>query len=365
MAATYGYVGEFSSDEDTDKLDQQHEQLAKFDENLVKLTKHQIEETIEAIKRMPIDQDVILSDELLAGLLDYYKTQRGPIVDSTRKLYKKIVLRQIRSELPQEPNNNAGGDTGSIGIKNSNSNNNFSKRPIQAADSFSSDDDEPLPPMTSAFNKKKFDSRYDKNDGDDDDDDVILMETEPDTPSGPIRNTKQVDISTTSTDDDDGDDSDESSDEDEVNESLNSESEGLEVTPIKPPANQAPEAPRNVAATPKQPESSAKRQPLAQSTPKETIASISKKPYTRSQRIAASRALASKVVGTGSDNNEKTSGQVSGQDSFQRRSHVSRRNYVVLTATLVIAVLAFLLYYFRSSNLAKSAESILSQKLKF
>lgn len=359
MATTYGYGGEFSSDEDIDKLEQQSEQIiqSKFENfTSVKPSKRQIEETIEAIRRMPLEQDVTLSDELLAGLLDYYKTQRGPIVDSTRKLYKKIVLRLIRSDLKQAGNNDA---------TNGNANNNtnlIGKRPQQAADSFSSDDEEPAPQILAGAAKRKFDTRvvHNNNNNKDDDDDNSQdeqenpMEVDSETPNGPVRETKQVDISTTE------EDSEETSDE--SNESLNSESV-LEVTPIKPQSNQTSsmnhEAQKTtVSTTQKQPESSTKRQqPIAHSTPKGTVESV-KKPYTRSQRIAASRAAFNEKMAKVSSKTAPVATNVS-----NKTNRVSRRKYALLTVTLLVVILAFVLYY--RSNLIKSTEPLFSRKITF
>lgn len=287
MATTYGYGGEFSSDEDVDKLEQiQTDRIvqAKFDSSLRPSKKH-IEETIELIKLMPVDEEVNLSDEMLASLLDYYKTQRGPIVDSTRKLYNKIALRLIRGDQQQSRiDNTTTKDTN--GSSNSNVDNNNSIHLIQktsqkGADTFSSDEDDDLP-----TNRRNVEI----NDAEDE----IKMDVDLDTPTGPVRVTKQVDMSTTDEDDDE-DDKDTIDEDTSELEELNSESDVMDVTPIKSPANhQRSKKEKDGVEAVIAASRINQRQPLAQSTPKDST-DTAKKPYTRSQRIATRSATRNKV----------------------------------------------------------------------
>lgn len=354
MATTYGYGGEFSSDDDMDKMEQQHKEgmvQAKFDHNL-RPSLRQIEDTIEAIKSMPFDQEVNLSDDMLAGLLDYFKTQRGPIVDSTRRLYNKIALKLIRGDpqslLAQADNvvtndTNGNSDNKVIG-ENNNSIEFIQKAPRQRADTFSSDEDEDLPPT----NRRQGFAQADNDEN--------KMEVDSVTPAGPARDTKQVDMSTTDEEEDDEDGASKFSEDDTSElEELNSESDVMDVTPIKPPASQKrgaaaveKEKQAMIAAsrvTPKQPESSVKRQPLAQSTPKESK-DTAKKPYTRSQRVATRSATRSKAPNDSAKSLAQAN--VSG-DVFIENRRTSNRKYALLSVTLLVVVMAVLFYYFRSS----------------
>lgn len=360
MATTYGYGGEFSSDEDIDKLEQQQsEQMvqAKFDNNS-RPGKRQIEDLISSIKSAPYDQEFQLSDDLLAGLLDYYKTPRGPIVDSTRKLYHKIVLRLIRDDQPQAAddtatNGNSDNQNGTnINNNNNNSINIIQKPQQQTAEAFSSDDDEPVVVMS----KKKFDSRVVYTDNDEN-----KMEVDSETPSGPPRETKQVDLSSS---EDESDSSHDSEDSDESE----SESDVLDATPIKPTVSQSREKEGVQAlmdarpSTPRQPESSMKRQqPLAHSTPKETPAAGAKKPYTRSQRVATRSATRSNRA---SDVSNKSSGSAvvpnTSADAFiESKQTSSGKKYAVIAVSLLVIVLAVLFFYFKS-NISQSAKPLIS-----
>ena len=378
MATAYGYGGEFSSDEDIDKIEQQNERKvqSRFDHaQSARPSKREVEEAIETIKKMPMEQDVIIADELIAGLLDYFKIQRGPIVDSTRKLYKKIILRTIRSESVNSDAASGKQETNGH-TKNNNNNNNNNNNDInviikrtaqqqqQVADSFSSDDDEPTTEVKTGQAAKKFDGRV-AYDSENDIIDVEHMDVDSETPTGPTRESKQIDISTT--EDEDSEEEDEAEEEDELSDSLNSESEALEVTPIKAPAGSKATASTQqevsnlvLSATPKPNESTAKRQlPLAQSTPKESILESGKKPFTRSQRMAAARsAVKDKAAGDCKPANVMKTAPAT-RSSAQAASRVSRRKYVLLTVTLLMVILAFGLYYYRA-NLIKSTEPLFS-----
>jgi hypothetical protein len=384
--ATYGYAGDFSSDDD--ERVEQVQIPAKYDD-AIKPNKSQIEEAIESIKRLPYDQDVNLPDDVLAGVLDHYKTQRGPIVDSTRKLYNKIALRLVRGDQSKDHvgaaadvaarETNGNNKTSTTSNNNNNGNDLLGKAapPPQhsVADAFSSDEDDGVPSRLVKSNARKFDSRvvYNNNNvveaGDDD-----QMDVDSETPVGPIRENKPIELDTTDDDDDDDDDdssktSGTSDDPDETGEDLNSESDVLEVTPIKPPAkneSREKEALEVLMAmrpsTPKQTESSSiKRQPMAHSTPKEGFVETAKKPYTRSQRIATRSATKSSREMQRADGKSTSS---SSADVFIEKKRTSRMNYTAMSVGLLVLVLAFLAYYFRS-NLLNVAEPMFRKKISF
>lgn len=367
--ATYGYAGDFSSDDD-EKIELIQERMVqnKYDQT-VKPNKKQIEDTIESIKRLPFDQEINLGDDILAGLLDYYKTQRGPIVDSTRKLYHKIALRLIRGDqssggVPMDTTNGNSPPTND----NNNSINIISKGvPAQqnAADAYSSDEDD-IEIVGSNNFAKKFDGRVAYNNNVDDDKMEVDSEV---THSAQVRNTKQVDLPTTDEEDDESssesDDPSESNNDDE----LNSEPDMLEVTPIKAPpsiASREKEAVKVLMAirpsTPKQTESSIRRQPLAQSTPKDSTAlETAKKPYTRSQRVATRSATKSSRETSKVDNKDSSS---TSAGAFLENKRASRVNYTLLSAALLVFVFAFLAYYFKS-NIIGTAEPLFRKRITF
>ena len=366
--ATYGYAGDFSSDDD-EKVEQAQQAPAKYDNN-VRPTKTQIEEAIQFIKRAPIDGEVNLNDDVLAGLLDYYQTQRGPIVDSTRKLYNKIALRLVRDDHTKDTNNDAK-ETNGNSNNNNNNNNNIDANPMSGkgvtqqstADTFSSDEEE----IEMTANAKKFDSRvvYGNNNVVATENDEDRMEVDSEPPSGAVRNNKPIELPTTD------EEPSSSSDEDpsEAGEDPNSESSDvLEVTPIRPPAsaNREKEAVEVLMAmrpsTPKQTGSSSiKRQPLAHSTPKESFVETAKKPYTRSQRITTRSATKSRRDMQQLDS--KNSPSVS-TDVFIEKKRAACPGYTLVTVTLLVLVLALLAYYYRSSIL-NTAEPLLRKKISF
>lgn len=354
MAATYGYGGEFSSDEDIDKMEQQSERLiqSKFDTQQVKPTKRQIEEAIETIKQLPVDQDVQLTDELLAGLLDHYKTQRGPIVDSTRNLYKKIILRLIREgQLQQQQQQQQQVNNGDSAKETNNNNGNVIKKLQPTADLASSDEDEPMPPVSSL---NKFQSSVINTEP---------MEVDSETPGGPIRSSRPVDMS-----------SSESETEDSETEESSSDSEVLDVTPIKqaypqvPTKTVGPIKPTTVVGA-KSSELIKKPQLAAATGISSTPVDPKKKPYTRSQRVVATRAGSARVVkktdvssskDTSSDEVVKSKASDSGNKSAQS----SRFKVRYFIFALFIAVLAFAFYYFRS-ELTLTTNRIVSRAIKF
>jgi len=353
MAATYGYAGEFSSDEDIDRIEQQSERVvqSRFNDSFnSRPNAQQIEKTIEKIRSLSPDEDIDLTDELLAALLDHFKTQRGPIVDSTRNLYKKIAFRIIREGSRKENENNA----------NNHNNNNIvindtglaSKQRPQAIDSFSSDEEELPAPVVQGTLKKRINELVLDDESKPDeagDENVEEMEVDQEAPhTGQLRETKQVDISTEDEEDDNTGESTGGSESDDSN----SESEVLEVTPIKPSRQQAVITGGKSRAAPKQAhsESSVKRQPLAQSTPKDTTSSTAKKPYTRSQRMAAARAVTSSQKATDSFLTSKTS-----VSATNKSSRSSRRVYLFIGSAILVALLSFLIYRFRDNILAQSS----------
>lgn len=70
MAAAHGYGGEFSSDEDIDRMEQQSEAFAsnKFNpaQESAKPRKQKVEEIIQNIRQIPADQEITLSDDYLS-----------------------------------------------------------------------------------------------------------------------------------------------------------------------------------------------------------------------------------------------------------------------------------------------------------
>lgn len=340
MAATFGYGGEFSSDEDVDRMEQQSERLtqSKFDAYAqMKPTKHQIEEAIEVIRSTPIDQDINATDELLAGLLDYYKVQRGPVVDSTRNLYKKIILRMVRGQQSTNGNDSS---------KDTNGNVELIKKSQDIDITASSEEDEPMPPASSQSsveqNKRKFDSRVVYNDK------LEPMEVDTETPNRQlhaIRNTKPVDMSS----------SDESETEESSDESTD-DSEVLDVTPIKPQAV----APTKASSTPiasvvKQAESVGKK--LASVDPK-------KKPYTRSQRVAASKVTSSSIKKTDASSSKVDTSPVSQVKPLTKSAQSSKFRVRYIVSALLVIVLALFFYYFKS-DLTKTTDRLLSKAIKF
>lgn len=339
MAATYGYGGEFSSDEDIDRMEQQSERLtqSKFDSYAqMKPTKHQVEETIEVIRRTPIDQGFNASDELLAGLLDYYQVQRGPIVDSTRSLYKNIILRMVRGQQSSNGNDSS---------KDTNGNVNLIKKTQEIDITQSSDEDEPMPPASSQSsveqNKRKFDSRVVYNEKLE----PMEVDSEATDQLSAIRNTKPVDMS-----------SSEDSETEESSDESTEDSEVLNVTPIKPQAA----APAKATST-----------PLASAvklTEAKKAASVDpkKKPYTRSQRVAASKATSSSAKKT-----DVTSGKAEASPVTQtvakplaKSAQSSKFKVRYLVSALLVIVLALFLYYFKS-DLTKTTDRLLSKAIKF
>lgn len=350
MATTYGYGGEFSSDEDIDKIEQRAEQIAQAKSGVFKPTRQQIEDFIRTMRKEPIDADDLdMPDDLLAGLLDYFKTQRGPIVDSTRSLYKKIVLKLIHGETQQQKTDQSNnGNNNNINNNNNNIVGMLAPRP-RVIEFSSDEDDDPLVPKDAS--KKRFDPRVVDDKATSNGIEVVdenedSMEIDSETPNGPPRNTKQVDISTT---DDDDDETEESSTEERSSDDEDQEldNDALEVTPIKPSANQTSDMMRDgTATTPasKQLHSSVKRQqPLAHSTPKESIDS-NKKPYTRSQRVAASR-VTSMVKDNKSSADPKLASSSASVSSSSNR--MSRKKYILLTVTLLMVLAAFGIYFIK------------------
>lgn len=384
MAATYGYGGEFSSDEDIDRIEQQSERLvqSKFDSHAqVKPTRFQIEEAVETIKRLPLDQtDFNFTDELLAALLDHYKTQRGPIVDSTRNLYKKIVLRLIRGDQQQvingevtvDSNSSTNGkqqNNNSVILDNNNINSmNFKLKPFTGpAELGSSDEDEPMLPasQSSVSGGKKLDSRvvYNSNDR------VEPMEVDSENPSSQLaardgpRDNEMTSSSSSSS---------ESSSE-ESSEESDSDSEALDMTPRK---NQVPEQQKqSEVQTPAVPiqrkvvTSATAPNVLSAKANKEPVTDAKKKPYTRSQRVVATRSSLRQQ----SNENKKADVSLSKQVDAAASSNVKplsksvlkskfRAKYLVIP--VIVALFAFLLYHFRL-DLTKSTDRVFKRAISF
>lgn len=395
MATTYGYGGEFSSDEDIDRIEQQSDRLvqSKFDSNAqVKPTKNQIEEAIEAIKRLPLDQDFNLTDELLAGLLDHYKTQRGPIVDSTRNLYKKIVLRLIRGEQQQQQASNGDNfvtiDNSNGNVANNNnviSNHNLvaKLKPQQAPIELgSSDEDEPmLPASQSSVTGKKLDTRVLYNN-----DKIEPMEVDSETPNSQTlaRNRLQPrqvnEMISSSSSESSSDESSEESDSD-------SDSEVLDLTPVKNQV-QSVNAAAKVTNTKLIPAINKERKPVQAVTPAQTavstvkssatsneaVADSKKKPYTRSQRVVTTRS-SSKHQNQNSLGEKKTSVSSSKQveasasnlsDAKPLSKSVLKSKFKVkyFVFALIVVLFAFLLFHFRL-DLSKSTDRVFKRAINF
>lgn len=343
MAATYGYGGEFSSDEDIDRMEQQSERLtqSKFDSYAqMKPTKHQIEEAIEVIRRTPIDQDINATDELLAGLLDYYKVQRGPIVDSTRSLYKNIILRMVRGQQSSNGNDSS---------KDTNGNVNLIKKTQEIDITQSSDEDEPMPPASSQSsveqNKKKFDSRVVYNEKLE----PMEVDSEASNQLSAIRNTKPVDMSS----------SEDSETEESTDESSEEDSEVLNVTPIKPQAA----APAKATSTPL----ASAVKPAELLAKKAASVDPKKKPYTRSQRVAASKATTSSSAKKTDVTSSKVEASPISQAAVKplaKSAQSSKFKVRYLVSALLVIVLALFLYYFKS-DLTKTTDRLLSKAIKF
>lgn len=387
MATTYGYSGEFSSDEDIDRLEQQAERLtqAKFDSQFgqPKPSKSQVEKAIDTIRRSPIEHDFSISDELLAALLDYYKTKRGPIVDSTRNLYKKIVLRLIRGDQPAA-NGEQIKESNGAAVNNNNNDNNNSKPLVQGQARYatdvatnevgSSDDDEPMPPVfsqTALEERSNLDSRTVVTEVASLADKLKPMEvdSEQNLNKQMYRDQRQTvdELNDEHENDDDDDDSDktESSSDDQDEET--SDSEVLDVTPVKP-GNV--DLQTNVKSTGKQIEPSAtKKQARQKQLQQDTTPQ--KKPYTRSQRVAATRASSaikssrtdvssSKVDGPIQTDSVSSAGRAVSKTSATLKGVMQPK---VLIPTVLVVLVAVLLFFFRS-DLSK-ATGLFSRSIKF
>lgn len=372
MATSYGYGGEFSSDEDIDRIEQQSEVLVHnvYDGttkhrllNPVRPTREQVEEIIESLKKIPADrQDFRASDEELAALLDYYGPTRGPIVDSTRALYKKIVLRYVRGEnSDNEGAQGNGTNTEKVGIqnnnniiiKNSNSNNgNLIKKPAQQpSESFSSDDDdEPTVPVSETIIARA------KPTISEDCEKIEPMEVDAEKNLGKLRESKQVDITddeseeeedTSEEEDDDDDNNDDIGDDDNADPSK----DNSVITPLRPTSHVLGQTPK-ATSTPLAP----KRQ--RQNAKDYQSSTAAKKPYTRSQRMAATKASMSNLEAM--ETSEPGTKQETARDAVQLGA--TRRRLAV--GALVILLIAFLMYYFRSSVM-KTTDRLLSRKINF
>lgn len=347
MAATYSYGGDFSSDDDYERNEQAGQAKWKQFEAHPRPSQDQIDNAIEQIKNLGPDEDFQIADDLLGAILDLYKTQRGPIVESTRKLYQKFVLRAVR------------GDSDNGNPANDNNNNDDSKtgdspgwptKNILSHDVPSSDDDEPNPPFSSQSNVEFQRSKLDKFILDTQDDEAEPMDVDLDVSNGAIRDHKQVDISSS-------EESEEEEDSTGSDTETTSES-GLDVTETAPKQVQAVSTKQSVSAP----------KPLMASTPinktsqmrklttyNDKDAASTRKPYTRSQ----------KAVHDASANasNSKISLDISSKASQSRTSKFRVKYFIVVA--IIIAVVAFFLFLLRShqlENVKKAGKSLLSIK---
>lgn len=223
------YAGEFSSDDDFETnqrtASSQQSKWNKFDSD-DKASPEAIEAAIESLKSVPLDEDFELSDELIAGCLDHYKAKRGPIVDSTRRLYKKILLKFIKEETEAKDNgskdlnnelDNQRAPTEQLNGKSISSSNQSNeqfanKRQYQKAtvnDVYSSDEDDLL-----GNDPPEFYSSYDAN--------ATVQEAPMDIDSAEntpqFRSTKLVESSTDSETEEDNDERDDDDDDEDTQE---------------------------------------------------------------------------------------------------------------------------------------------------
>lgn len=380
MATSYGYGGEFSSDEDIDRIEQQAERRVHSIYDPLsylpsKPTQKQVEEMIETLKKLPAEkQDFDANDEELAALLDYYGPARGPIVDSTRSLYKKIVLRFVRGNNADPQGNGVGAEkvgtlnNNNIAAKNSNStnNNNHLKYPTQhPAESFSSDDDdEPMVPVSEPSHKRSATAGAKSQDTDK----IEPMDVDSEIVTGKMHEKKQMD--TTDDESDEGDSEEDEDEEEEDQEKIEAEeeedvddgeklgrsdnTEKLDVTPIKPTSHvlgQTPKATSTPLASTRQ------RQSAKDSLP----STAAKKPFTRSQRIAAAKAS---ITASEAAMAEKPSNKTETDVSSATRPSVTRRRIRFAVGAFIVLLLAFLIFYFRS-NVARTPDRLLSRRINF
>lgn len=360
MAATYTYGGEFSSDDDFERSEQTEQQAKWKQVNLqARPNQREIEETIETIRNLNPGDDLQLSDDLLAALLDFYQTQRGPIVDSTRKLYKKIVFKVIRGETN---NGNTTNDTNNNdnNRKNTDPKLDWAKRQSNNIEVASSDEDEPMPPVSSQssvefhakLNRLALGSHADQSEP---------MEVDSETSNGQPRTTKIVDISST---DDENEDT-ESDDDDE------SAEKRVDVTPLAPSKKHFEPAPKPLASTPMVKASQLKKLTTDQDKDKDSsnvdTAQSKRKPYTRSQRSSA------KSEGsTGIRNITKTTATLLADkvnldnnvlESKPKTSKFKVKYFIILA--LIVAVIAFSIFYLRShkfESIKSASDRLLSIK---
>lgn len=339
MATTYGYAGEFSSDEDVDQQAQQrlNDQADPF--NQLKPSKEEINEILETIRNVSPDKNVDFPDDTLAALLDHFKIQRGPIVDSTRSLYKKIALRAIRGNLhsdatngTSEPNNNSGYD-----VDDNNK---------QGVDVHSSDEDEPMPPVSSqesvdmvngAINPEPMEVDLDLN------------------KSNQIREIKPIEISSSS--DSEADDETEESDNETTVLSKKIDSTAL-----------ATDVPQPIASTPISKNLKTKQTPKirAKSSVKPVISEVEeKKHFTRSRR---SGSASQKSNLSSSDTSAGTSLLVSEAsapklDTSSRLAtkQTSKFSFKILISAILMVALALFLYLYKAEIL-KHKDRVLSIK---
>lgn len=278
MATTYGYAGEFSSDEDVELQQNERYKSKVAAQGPEKLSKIQLEEIIATIKLTGSDDNIVLSDDVLAGLLDYFETQRGPIVDSTRALYKKLVLRKIRGEkqMSDKPQNGDGlvDSNGNVAAENNNHINNYLvDEQKQMTIDGSSDEDEPMPPASQvSVNYKGKNYRHTKD---------IANDIEPMDIDLEDANDKAEISSTTEGESEDAEPEDSSESGQE------SADEHADKAAISLKEKQINNSSRPSSKKATGPAISASKQVVAEE--------IKRKPYTRSQRVVVTRAGSSKT----------------------------------------------------------------------
>lgn len=341
------YAGEFSSDDDFESQNQnsspqqqQQSKWSKFGQE-DKASAEAIEQAIVDLKSLPIDSDFELSDVLIAGLLDRFKIPRGPIVDSTRKLYKKILLRSIKDETTNNANNN--GTSSSDKQQNFEQLNGKKQPSINTNDVYSSDDDEPIildPPNFYVTNESPME--------------IDTVETIQ------FRSTKLVESSSSSETEEDIEEDDEDEDVDDKQEDNDSRHDkhtetsskkygGSNITEMSSstPLSKAPRL-RKLAGTPQPKEDSFEEKQAK-------VVNLKRRPATRSQRtgVASSSSLSTK----GPDGNQASHMTATKQDVVTPQPGRRLKGWHKVVLIIVLALVAYFVHIYlqrsRGINISK------------
>lgn len=349
------YAGEFSSDDDFETNQRsaatQQSKWNKLDSEY-KASPEAIEAAIETLRSLPIDAEFELSDELIAGGLDRYKAQRGPIVDSTRRLYKKILLRAIKEET--EARNNGLNESNvelesQQAIDQSNGKNISSSHQRQlprqvVTEVYSSDEDDIL-----GSDPPEFYASYDAN--------AVVEEAPMDIDSAEntpqFRSTKLVDSSSdseTEEDNDEGDDDDDDTqeDQDDTDSKVSNKNQFESTSRVasgmssSTPINRSSRL-RKLAGTSHSKEDSFDKQTATRSV------TFKRRPTTRSQRGPNSSS-------SSLDENQASSSTIPKTDlnvapSLYRRSRPLRK-------IIMVVLMMYMLYHFYKALNLKNREAV-------